>query len=497
MRRPEVVRPSHPHHAIMPMKTRLLTLAVGTLAFAGCRDATAPTTAAGPRNEPSLPTPYRQLEPRPGHYIVVLKPGLADPSMATQRLLEGRSGAVEHTYHYALEGFAAKLSDAEVEALRQDPRVARVEPDVIVHAFSIQTGATWGIDRIDQRGLPLSGTYSYAGTGAGVNVYILDTGIRYTHTQFGGRAHFAFDAYGGSGSDCNGHGTHVAGTVGGRTYGVAKEVSLYSVRVLQCDGSGPLSSIIAGIDWVTAHHRTPAVANMSLGAPIVSLFDDAVVRSVSSGVTYVVAAGNSGTSACTLSPAHLSAVITVAATDRYDTRPSWSNYGSCVDLFAPGTSITSADYYSDVATAIMTGTSMAAPHVAGIAALYLQAHPGASPAQVQDAVIGNATTGRLTNLAGSANRLAYSGFIGSTQSTTAPSMPSTFAVSCSGQTCQFSAQAYADAGATVFSWYFGDGTQAGSIKVTHWYPSHGSWTVKLVVVGGDGKVYRTERTVTT
>lgn len=410
-----------------------------------------------------------------------------------------RRDAIAHTYEYALKGFAAKLSPEQVEALRKDPAVSRVEPDVIVHAMATQSDATWGIDRVDQHALPLSHTYTYSATGSGVSVYIIDTGIRYTHTEFGGRAHLGYDAFGGSGTDCSGHGTHVAGTVGGRTYGIAKEVTLYSVRVLECDGSAPLSDIIAGIDWVTKNRHRPAVANLSLGAGLAPLLDSAVARSIRAGVTYVVAAGNGSMDACKMSPGHLPQVITVGAVGATDARMSWSNYGSCVDLFAPGDHIRSSDYYSDVSTAMMAGTSMAAPHVSGVAALYLQLHPSASPAEVQQAIVGNATTGRLTNLAGSANRLVYSGFIGGSSSS--PTTPTSsdpvakFTSSCSGLTCVFDASAStAPNGVLSRSWYFGDGYAAGGVKVSHTYPAAKSYTVTFVLV--DQKMNRSTVTQT-
>jgi subtilisin family serine protease len=270
------------------------------------------------------------------------------------------------------------------------------------------------LDRNDQRYLPLNGQYIYFATGSNVRAYIIDTGIRIAHSQFGGRASYGYDAIDGSlpADDCNGHGTHVAGTVGGSTYGVAKQVRLVAVRVLGCNGSGSYSGIIAGVNWVTNQKRlnpsVPMVANMSLGGPASTALDNAVVASISRGVTYVVAAGNDGGLACNSSPARTAGTITVGATDATDTRPTWSSYGGCVDIFAPGVSITSAWYTSNTATANLNGTSMAAPHVAGVVALYLQRTPSASPSTVRSTIFGVATAGIVKNPGtGSFNRMLY------------------------------------------------------------------------------------------
>jgi hypothetical protein len=336
----------------------------------------------------------------PGQYIVVLREPAGDVAAVARSLLARHGGALRRTYTRALRGFSAQMSAEAAAAVAAEPRVAYVEPNQVARAITEQADATWGLDRVDQRDLPLSTTYVYNVTGAGVTAYIIDTGIRITHQEFGGRASIGTDEVwdGFNGDDCHGHGTHVAGTVGGATYGVAKAVALIAVRVLDCDGSGTYEGVIAGVDWVTAHHQDgqPAVANMSLAGGFSQALNEAVANSVADGITYAVAAANDYWDACQYSPASEPSAITVGATDATDTEADFSNRGSCVDIWAPGVAITSAWNWSDDATETISGTSMAAPHVAGAAALYLETNIAATAADVDAALTQNATTGKIT-----------------------------------------------------------------------------------------------------
>jgi subtilisin family serine protease len=348
----------------------------------------------------------------PDRYIVVMKKTVgAKLRGAALDLAKANGGQVHFRYTSAINGFAASLPGQAVDRLRNNPNVEYIEADRTVQAVATQSPATWGLDRVDQRSLPLNNSYTYTPTGSGVNAYIIDTGIRRTHSEFGGRAVSGYTSIndGRGTDDCNGHGTHVAGTVGGSTYGVAKAVRLYAVRVLDCAGSGTDSGVIAGVDWVTANRVRPAVANMSLGGGASSALDTAVNNSINAGVTYAVAAGNDNANACNYSPARAAAAITVGSTTSTDARSSFSNWGTCLDVFAPGSSITSSWYTSDSATNTISGTSMASPHVAGVAALYLQGNTGAAPATVRDAIVNTSTSGVVTGAgSGSPNRLVYS-----------------------------------------------------------------------------------------
>jgi subtilisin family serine protease len=360
-------------------------------------------------------------------WIVVFDDSVADPGRVASEHARKHGAAVAHVYSHALKGYAATFSATGASDVARDRRVAYVEPDAAVHATSELPPAPWGLDRIDQRNRPLDLNFNSTATGAGVTAYVIDTGINLTHHEFVNadgtrRASFGYDAMGDgrNGQDCNGHGTHVAGTIGGSTNGVAKGVNLVAVRVLGCNGSGSWSGIIAGLDYVIGNHAdgAPAVANMSLGGPASSAVDAAVRRSIADGVSFAIAAGNGNSGgvaqdACKSSPARVTEAITVGATDSTDRKASWSNFGKCVDLFAPGVGIISAWIGGDTAVNTISGTSMATPHTAGVAALYLSrvGHTSDSPTTVQTALIDLTTKNLVSALGkGSPNRLLFTNF---------------------------------------------------------------------------------------
>ncbi|SFB61850.1 Serine protease, subtilisin family [Amycolatopsis marina] len=351
-----------------------------------------------------------------GSYIVVLKDEVSIQSVpdVAKGVANRHGGKIEQTFKSALRGYSASMSERQAKRAAADPKVAYVEQNQVVQLSADQLNPpSWGLDRIDQRDLPLNSKYSYSTTASNVDAYIIDTGILTTHNDFGGRAKHGYDFVDNdaNASDCNGHGTHVAGTVGGTAHGVAKGVTLIGVRVLDCAGSGSYAGVIGGIDWVTSNASGPSVANMSLGGGASSAVDDAVRRSINSGVTYALAAGNdNGANACNVSPARTQEAITVGSTTSSDARSSFSNVGTCLDIFAPGSGITSAWIGGNNATRSISGTSMATPHVAGGAALYLAANPSASPQQVRDALVNNGTKGKVTDArSGSPNVLLYTG----------------------------------------------------------------------------------------
>lgn len=388
---------------------RVIVPTLAALALAACSESsTAPVGGAPEQLQQSVEAPYysRGAEGIDGQYIVVFRDAVANPGSRAESMGRDHSAGMRFIYDRALKGFAARLTPGAVASLRADRDVAYIEQDGEMHTMTTQSGATWGIDRIDQRNRPLSGTYTYTSTGSGVTAYIIDTGIQTSHSQFGGRAAVAYDALGGTGQDCNGHGTHVAGTVGSSTYGVAKGVSLRAVRVLDCNGSGSTSGVIAGMNWVASNHVARSVANMSLGGGYSSATNTAANNLASSGVFLAVAAGNSNADACNSSPSSAANTTTVAASTSTDARASYSNYGGCVDLYAPGSSITST--WLNGGTNTISGTSMATPHVVGVAALYKATYGDASYSTIRSWLTSNATSGVITGNVGSTpNRLLY------------------------------------------------------------------------------------------
>jgi subtilisin family serine protease len=346
-------------------------------------------------------------------YIVVLADGVSATSVGAASLAAAYDAEITSTYEHALNGFAIETSEAKALELAADPAVSMVVQNQTVHAVdeTQPDPPSWGLDRVDQPDLPLDNSFTYpAHSGAGVTAYIIDTGVRYTHEDFGGRATFGFDAFGGTGEDGNGHGTHVAGTVAGSAHGMAKAADIVGVRVLNDAGSGTIEGVVGGVDWVTGDASGPSVANMSLGGAANDALDEAVRNSIAAGVTYAIAAGNSNTDAINASPARVGEAITVGSSTSGDARSSFSNYGSVVDIFAPGTSITSAWHTDDAATNTISGTSMAAPHVAGASVLHLADNPTATPAEVEDALVQSAVYERLSGIpTGTVNGLLHIG----------------------------------------------------------------------------------------
>ena len=470
------------------MRPRLTAITLVALGLAACTDRPDPVEPSG------TPAPLLAVGQGQGNadrFIVVFRPGTPNPNDVTDQLIRAFGGTVHYRYQTALQGFAATLPAQAVEGIRRNPNVQFVEEDGVAFAIGTQTDPpSWGLDRIDQRNLPLDDLYDYNTTGAGVRAYIIDTGIRPDHVEYNGRVTSGYDFIDNDNNtaDCHGHGTHVAGTVGGTNVGVAKSVALVGVRVLSCSGSGSWSQVIAGIDWVAANHTKPAVANMSLGGGFSSSVNNAVQGAVAAGVVFAVAAGNENTNACNRSPASAPDALTVGATTGSDSRASFSNYGTCVDIFAPGTSITSSTMNSTTSYGSWSGTSMASPHVAGVAALYLEANPGANPSQVGGAITGQATAGVVGSAGtGSPNLLLYSllssgGGGGNLPPTAA------FTFGCTDLSCSFNGSGSGDPenGPLSYSWNFGDGSSGSGATVNHTYASGGTRNVTLTVIDNGG-----------
>ena len=472
------------------MRWSVAAISLITIVLGACTESQSPTDAVPALGLADLVT-APSGQGIPNRYIVVFKQNVAGPAAEAQRMVGLSQGKLHFTYTKALKGFAADLSPRAVQLLRADPNVAWIEQDQQVKLETTQNNpANWGLDRIDQRNLPLSNSYTYNRTGAGVHFYGIDTGINLTHNDLSGRVGNGFDAVtsGGNAADCNGHGTHTATTAAGTTFGVAKSAIVHPVRVLDCGGSGTFSGVVAGVDWVTNNHQSPAVANMSLGGGASTALDQAVANSVASGVVYAVSAGNNNTNACTQSPARAPSALTVAASNKQDKRPNFSNFGTCVDIFAPGVGITAGWIGGNSATMTISGTSMASPHVAGVALQYREANPSATPAQVATAITTNATMNKITTPGtGSPNRLLFMGFItggggGGNQPPTA-----NFTATCNAShSCTFDASSSTDdVGIVAYEWKRPSGVIIGNTKViTFAFSTGGSKPIILTVTDG-------------
>ncbi len=482
--------------------------ALGTVALAACAESPTETALADPLTAATTPLVAEASRVVPNQFIVQFHDGETDPAGLARKLVASQGGTLRHTYTHALKGFAATLPPQAVEALRRNPRVKLVEPDAVVAVASSGSQSappSWGLDRIDQRTRPYDSRYTWPNSGAGAHIYIFDTGIRSTHEEFRGRVGAGYTAIsdGRGTEDCHGHGTNVAALAGGTLYGVAKGATLHAVRVMGCDGTGATSAIISALDWATRNALRPAVVNMSLGGEFHAALNTAVENTSSAGLTVVVSAGNWAIDACQHSPASAPSAITTGAADILDRYAPFSNWGPCVDLFAPGVSVVTAHHTGDSDTRQNGGTSMSAPHAAGAAAIVLATNPGASPAQVQAALVNSASAGVLASLpATTPNRLL---FIGAVEGTPAPAPPPptntaptvSFSTNCTNLTCSFTdGSSDADGSIVSYAWSFGDGSSSADRHPTRSYTTAGSYSVRLVVTDDQGATASTTRTVT-
>lgn len=456
----------------------------------------------------------RQPEFITDQYIVTLrKPAANNPwfnssvMQQANQLAAMHGGNVNFVYETVLRGFSIRLSAAQAQLLAQSPMVASVEQDQRVYAVASESPAVWGIDRSDQRDLPLSNSYNYPDqAGTGVHVYVLDTGINPDHNEFTGRVGESRNFVSSTVTDwkdCNGHGTHVSGTAAGTTWGVAKKATIHAMRVLNCQGSGTTSGVIAGIDWVANNHLNPAVANMSLGGGASTSLDNAVKNAIGTGVTFVVAAGNDNANACNSSPSRVPEAITVGATTNSDVVASYSNRGSCLDIFAPGSNVVSANYSNNTGSSTLSGTSMATPHVTGAIALYLGANSNRTPAQLRDTLVNDATSGKLSgtgasgSVAASPNLLLYVGNVGGGNPNVDNPPVASFTVSCNGLSCDVNGNGSTDDhGVSAYSWDFGDSSGGSGATLNHSYASAGTYSIKLTVTDTTSQTNATSKSVT-